>query len=177
MLSLLFPRARLVIFALAGWLAATRIVVGAHYPSDVIAGLAFGHMFAVLAALVAAQKPADILFLVSAAFSFAAAGFFPALVMGIFWKRATGVAATLGMIAGFGITFYYMVTTQPWLRGIFGVTSPVELWFGIQPISAGVFGVPLGFAVIILVSLVTPAPKKEVQELVEHVRYPNLKAA
>jgi cation/acetate symporter len=132
---------------------------------------------AILAALVAAQKPADILFLVSAAFSFAAAAFFPALVLGIFWKGATKWGATLGMIAGLGITFYYMVTTQPWLRGVFGVTSPVELWWGIQPISAGLFGVPLGFAVIILVSLVTPAPRKETQELVEHVRYPNLKAA
>ena len=130
---------------------------------------------ALAAAYVAAQKPADILFLVSAAFSFAAAAFFPALVLGIFWKRATGIAASLGMIAGLGITFYYMVTTQPWLRGIFGVTSPIELWWGIQPISAGLFGVPLGFAVIILVSLVTPAPSRKVQELVEHVRYPNLK--
>jgi cation/acetate symporter len=129
---------------------------------------------ALAAASVAAQKPADILFLVSAAFSFAAASFFPALVLGIFWKRATGIAATLGMIAGLGITFYYMVTTQPWLRGVFGVTSPVELWFGIQPISAGLFGVPLGFAVIIIVSLLTPAPDKKTQELVEHVRYPNL---
>jgi cation/acetate symporter len=130
---------------------------------------------ALAAAGVAAQKPADILFLVSAAFSFAAAAFFPALVLGIFWKRATGIAASLGMVAGLGITFYYMVTTQPWMRGIFGVTSPIELWWGIQPISAGVFGVPLGFAVIILVSLVTPAPKKEIQELVEHVRYPELR--
>ena len=130
---------------------------------------------ALAAAYVAAQKPADILFLVSAAFSFAAAAFFPALVLGIFWKRATGIAASLGMVAGLGITFYYMVTNQPWLRGVFGVTSPVDLWFGIQPISAGVFGVPLGFAVIILVSLVTPAPNKKIQELVEHVRYPNLK--
>ena len=130
---------------------------------------------ALAAAYVAAQKPADILFLVSAAFSFAAAAFFPALVLGIFWKRATGIAASLGMIAGLGITFYYMVTTQPWLRGIFGVTSPVELWFGIQPISAGVFGVPVGFAVIILVSLFTPAPSARIQELVEHVRYPSLK--
>lgn len=130
---------------------------------------------ALAAAYVAAQKPADILFLVSAAFSFAAAAFFPALVLGIFWKRATGIAASLGMVAGLGITFYYMVTTQPWLRGVFGVTSPVELWFGIQPISAGVFGVPLGIAVIVLVSLVTPAPNKKIQELVEHVRYPNLK--
>ncbi len=132
---------------------------------------------ALAAAYVAAQKPADILFLVSAAFSFAAAAFFPALVLGIFWKRATGTAATLGMIAGLGITFYYMVMTQPWLRGVFGVTSPVELWWGIQPISAGLFGVPLGFAVIILVSLVTPAPRKEIQELVEHVRYPELRGA
>ncbi len=130
---------------------------------------------ALAAAYVAAQKPADILFLVSAAFSFAAAAFFPALVLGIFWKRATGIAASLGMVAGLGVTFYYMVTTQPWLRGVFGVTSPVELWWGIQPISAGIFGVPIGIAVIVLVSLVTPAPNKKIQELVEHVRYPNLK--
>jgi cation/acetate symporter len=130
---------------------------------------------ALAAAYVAAQKPADILFLVSAAFSFAAAAFFPALVLGIFWKRATGIAASLGMVAGLGITVYYMVTTQPWMRGIFGVTSPIELWFGILPISAGVFGVPVGFAVIILLSLVTPAPSRKVQQLVEHVRYPSLR--
>jgi cation/acetate symporter len=136
---------------------------------------------AVLAAMVAAQKPADILFLVSAAFSFAAAGFFPALVMGIFWKRTTGIAASLGMIAGFGVTFYYMITTQVWLRQVFfdiPRSAPVtNLWWDIQPISAGLFGVPVGFAVIIIVSLLTPAPSKEIQDLVEDVRYPNLKAA
>ncbi len=130
---------------------------------------------ALAAAAVASQKPADILFLVSAAFSFAAASFFPALTLGIFWKRATGIAASLGMAAGLGITLYYMVTTQPWLRGVFGITSPIELWWGIQPISAGLFGVPVGFAVIILVSLVTKAPSAHIQELVEHVRYPSLK--
>ena len=129
---------------------------------------------ALAAAFVAAQKPADILFLVSAAFSFAAAAFFPALTLGVFWKRANKWGAVLGMVAGLGITIYYMVTTQPWMRGIFGVTSPIELWFGILPISAGVFGVPLGFAVIIIVSLLTPAPSPDTQELVEHVRYPNV---
>ena len=129
---------------------------------------------ALLAALVAAQKPADILFLVSAAFSFAAAAFFPALVLGVFWKRANKWGATLGMISGLGLTFYYMATTHVWMRSVFGVTEPISLWFGILPISAGVFGVPLGFAVIIIVSLLTPAPKPEIQELVEHVRYPNL---
>ena len=132
---------------------------------------------ALLAAFVAAQKPADILFLVSAAFSFAAASFFPALVLGIFWKRANRWGASLGMIAGLGVTFYYMVTTQPWLRGLFGVTRPIELWWGIQPISAGLFGVPIGFAVIIIVSLLTKEPRRETQELVEHVRYPDLKLA
>ena len=100
---------------------------------------------ALMAAYVAAQKPADILFLVSAAFSLAAAGFFPALTLGIFWKRATKWGAILGMIAGFGITFYYMAASQPWLRSVFGVTDPVQLWWGIQPISAGIFGVPVGF--------------------------------
>jgi cation/acetate symporter len=132
---------------------------------------------AIIAASVAAQKPADILFLVSAAFSFAAAAFFPALVLGIFWKRASSWGAILGMIAGLGVTFYYMATTQPWLRGVFGVTSPIadHIWFGINPISAGIFGVPLGFAVIIVVSLLTPKPSAKVQELIEHVRYPHLK--
>lgn len=134
---------------------------------------------ALAAAWVASQKPADILFLVSAAFSFAAAAFFPALVLGIFWKRASKWGASLGMIAGLGTTFYYMVTTQPWLRGVFGVTSPIadHIWWGIQPISAGVFGVPVGFMVIIVVSLITAAPEKAVQEMVDHVRFPHLKGS
>ena len=129
---------------------------------------------ALAAAAVAAQKPADILFLVSAAFSFAAASFFPALTLGIFWKRANKWGASLGMIAGLSTTFYYMATTQVWMRGVFGVTSPIELWWGIQPISAGLFGVPVGFAVIIIVSLLTGKPRQDTQDLVEHVRYPNL---
>jgi cation/acetate symporter len=133
---------------------------------------------ALAAAYVAAQKPADILFLVSAAFSFAAAAFFPALVLGIFWKRANKWGAVTGMVAGLGITFYYMITTQPWMREIFFGTPrsvPAELWWGIQPISAGLWGVPLGFLVIIVVSLITPEPEREVQELVDHVRFPVLK--
>jgi cation/acetate symporter len=126
---------------------------------------------ALAAAYVAAQKPADILFLVSSAFSIAASAFFPALVLGIFWKRATGPAAILGMLSGVGVTFYYMSTTQTWLRGLFGLSGPVELWWGIQPISAGVFGVPVGFAVMVLVSLVTRRPSRSVQAMVERIRY------
>jgi cation/acetate symporter len=131
---------------------------------------------ALLAAYVASKRPADILFLVSAAFSLAAAAFFPALVLGIFWKRANKYGAVLGMIAGLGITMYYMATTQPWLRSVFGVTGSIadHTWWGISAISAGLWGVPLGFVVIIIVSLLTPAPDARTQELVEHVRYPNL---
>jgi len=132
---------------------------------------------AIAAAAVAAQKPADILFLVSAAFSFGAAAFFPALVAGVFWKRANKWGAIAGMLAGFGTCFYYMATTQPWLRGLIGFTAPVRdyIWFDIQPISAGIFGVPVGIGVLIVVSLLTPSPDKKTQEFVEHVRYPNLK--
>ncbi len=134
---------------------------------------------ALAAAYVASLKIADILFLVSAAFSLAAASFFPALVLGVFWKRANKWGASLGMVSGLVITFYYMATTQPWMRGLFDVTAPIAdyTWFGIAPIAAGIFGVPLAFAVTIIVSLLTPAPSREVQDLVEHVRYPDLKPA
>ena len=131
---------------------------------------------ALAAATVAIQKPADILFLVSAAFSLAAAAFFPALVLGVFWRRANKWGATLGMVSGLGVTFYYMATTQPWLRKVFNVTSPIadNLWFEIQPISAGIWGIPLGFVVIIVVSLLPPPPDKETQAMVTEVRYPYL---
>jgi cation/acetate symporter len=132
---------------------------------------------ALAAAYVASLKIADILFLVSAAFSLAAASFFPALVLGVFWKRANKWGASLGMVSGLVITFYYMATTQPWMRGLFNVTAPIAdyTWFGIAPIAAGVFGVPLAFVVTVVVSLLTAPPSKDVQELVEHVRYPDLK--
>lgn len=131
---------------------------------------------ALLAAMTAAQRPADILFLVAAAFSFAAAGFFPALVLGIFWKRTTGLGALAGMVGGLGITFYYMSSNQPWLRElVWGIprSEPIsDLWWGIEPISAGVFGVPLGFALAVLISLVTPAPTAQTRAVVEKLRYP-----
>jgi cation/acetate symporter len=127
---------------------------------------------ALAAASVAAQRPGNILLLVSAAFSLAAAAFFPALVLGVFWKRANKWGAVCGMVSGLALTCYYMATTHPWLREVLGVRSPLEPWWGIQPISAGVFGVPLGFAVIVIVSLLTPAPNAAQLDLAERVRYP-----
>jgi cation/acetate symporter len=126
---------------------------------------------ALAAAYVAAQKPADILFLVSAAFSLAASAFFPVLTLGIFWKRANSTGAILGMLSGLGITIFYMATTHPWLRQAFGMQGEAQLWWGIQSISAGVFGVPFGFAVLVIASLLTPAPPLAVQRMVQRLRY------
>jgi len=126
---------------------------------------------AVIAAYVTSLKPGDILFLVGAAFSLAASAFFPALVCGVFWKRANKLGAIIGMVAGLGICMYYMYMTYPF----FGVNAP--LWWDINPISAGIFGIPAGFIGIIIGSLISPAPQKDIQELVDHVRYPDLKPA
>jgi cation/acetate symporter len=127
------------------------------------------------AAWVAARKPADILIMVSASFSFAASSFFPALVMGVFWKRANKWGATAGMAAGLIVTFAYMANTHPWLRElVFSVppTQPITLLWGIQPIAAGIFGAPAAFLTIIAVSLLTPRPDPATLALVDYVRDP-----
>jgi cation/acetate symporter len=128
------------------------------------------------AAWAATRTPADILFLVGAAFSFAASTFFPVLVMGIFWKRANQWGATAGMLSGLFTTIFYMVQTQPWLREwVLSVprSAPVELWWGIQPIAAGVFGAPIAFAAIVVVSLLTPKPDALSRQLVQYLREPD----
>jgi hypothetical protein len=94
------------------------------------------------AAWAATRTPADILFLVGAAFSFAASTFFPVLVLGIFWKGANKWGACCGMLTGLCVTVVYMIQAQPWLRHwILGISTsePVTLWWDIQPIAAGVF--------------------------------------
>ncbi len=127
-------------------------------------------MVALAAAYAAAQKPGDIVFMVTAAFSLAASVYFPALVMGIFWKRATGWGAIAGMWTGFAVTLYYMVVNQPWLRAVFSIESPVALWWDIQPLAAGVFGVPAGLCVLVLVSCLGPASSSPQQAFVDGIR-------
>ena len=124
---------------------------------------------ALLAAYTASLKPGDILFLVGAAFSLAASAFFPALVLGVFWKRANQTGAVIGMLAGLGVCMYYMLTTYDFFGGV-----AANQWWDIKPIAAGIFGVPIGFLGVILGSLLTRAPAKDIQELVDHVRYPSL---
>ncbi|MDS4053853.1 sodium:solute symporter family protein [Accumulibacter sp.] len=128
---------------------------------------------AVLAASVASQKPATILFMVAWAFSLAGSAFFPALILGIFWRRATSSGAVSGMVVGLLVTIYYMVRVHfdaiPWL-GIHGIG--MEPWLGIQSTAAGVWGVAVGFLTIIVVSLFGRPPSQETQDFVESVRYP-----
>jgi cation/acetate symporter len=129
-------------------------------------------MVALVAAYVTAQKPGDILLLVSAAFSIAASAFFPALVMGVFWRRANRWGAAAGMVAGLGLTLYYVLVNQPGVRETFGIASPIQLWWGIQPIAAGLFGVPAGFAALVGVSLLTAPPSPAALAMVDDIRLP-----
>ena len=116
---------------------------------------------AVLAATVAAQKPGTILSMVAWAFSIAGSAFFPALVLGIFWERATRAGALAGMLVGVMLSIYYILRVEfdsiPWL-GLSGFR--MEPWFHVQSTSSGLFGVVAGFLTIVLVSLVTrPDPR------------------
>lgn len=117
---------------------------------------------AVIAAWVATFRVAIIVELVAWAFSLAAASFFPALVMGIWWRRANKAGAVTGMAVGLAVTAYYMIGSR-----FYGVS-----WFGTQTIASAIFGLPLGFLTIWIVSLLTPAPSQQVQDLVVSVRYP-----
>ena len=113
-------------------------------------------LVAVAAATVAAEKPGTILSMVAWAFSIAGSAFFPALVLGIFWNRATRTGALAGMLVGVSLSVYYIMRLEfdgiTWL-GIHGLK--MEPWFQVQSTSAGVFGIIGGFATIILVSLIT----------------------
>jgi cation/acetate symporter len=114
---------------------------------------------ALVAAYVAAQRPAGILYLVSASFSLAGAAFVPAMVLGIFWAGATRAGAVMGMLTGLGVSIYYMLINQPAIRSYLNLSGD-GLWWGIQPVSAGVFGVAAGLLTMVLVSLVThPQPQ------------------
>jgi cation/acetate symporter len=117
---------------------------------------------ALVAAWVATYRLAIIVELVAWAFSLAGASFFPALVMGIWWTRTNRAGAVAGMLAGLLVTLYYMIGSR-----FYGVS-----WFGTQTIASAIFGLPVGFLVIWIVSLLTEPPPQSVQEFVTEVRYP-----
>ncbi|MFN3890391.1 MAG: sodium:solute symporter family protein [Beijerinckiaceae bacterium] len=164
---------------------------------------------ALLAAWTASQRPADILSMVAWAFSIAAAGLFPALVLGVWWKRCTKQGAIAGMFAGFVVCLGYLIITRyfpgfgvqylgmssllnpvtnapvvdlakamaapgamdGWVAAAHPLASKVG-WFNINNISAAAFGLPAGFIVMFVVSMMTPAPSLAMQEFIDACRRP-----
>src|SRR5918996_435417 len=102
---------------------------------------------------------------VAFAFGLAAASFFPAIVLGIFWKRANAPGAIAGLVTGLGFTAAYMIAA------IYGGMEP---WFGISPEGIGAVGMAINFIVTIPVSSFTREPSPEIQALVEEVRHPRI---
>ena len=152
---------------------------------------------AVAAAWFAARQPADIFQLVAWSFALAAAGFFPALVLGIWWKRATGIAAAAGMLAGFATAaaLLYLTRFAPdlaiaslnmspvpaapgaALQTVAGTSAPgtgtgAVGWFGISDYALAIVAVPVGFVVMVIVSLVTPVPSQARGKFVDDIRTP-----
>ena len=112
---------------------------------------------------------------VALAFGIAAASIFPAIMMGIFSTRMNDKGAIAGMLAGLLSTLLYIFTYLGWffIPDTNMLANTADNWlFGISPLSFGAVGAMINFGVAFLVSNATDAPPKEIQELVESVRYP-----
>lgn len=107
---------------------------------------------ALLAAWIATNRPVHIMFWVTCAFSLAAATFFPVLLLGLYWRGMRRSGAIAAMLAGLSVTFYYIVINHPGVQVALGLSPQDTIWWGLEPVSAGVFGVPLGLGVGVLVS-------------------------
>ena len=112
---------------------------------------------------------------VALAFGIAAASIFPALMMGIFSKRVNSAGAIAGMLAGLLSTLVYIFLYLGWffIKDTNSFANTPDNWlFGISPLSFGAVGAIINFVVAFSVSSMGKAPPKEVQDLVESVRYP-----
>ena len=115
------------------------------------------------------NPPAYVAQVVAFAFGLAAASFFPAIVMGIFYKRMNREGAIAGMLAGFVFTAMYII----YFRFINpAVDNPENWWFGISPEGIGALGTMVNLAVAYTVAKFTPAPPLEVQKIIEDIRLP-----
>ncbi len=109
---------------------------------------------------------------VALAFGLAAASFFPAIILGIFYKRMNKEGAIAGMIVGISAMLLYMVKYRlGWFDD--AVPDKSEWWFGISPEGFGTIAMILNFIVSILIMKFTPAPPEDVQEIVENIRIPS----
>jgi cation/acetate symporter len=76
------------------------------------------------------------------------------MILGIFWRGVTRVAAVAGMLTGLLTTLYYMVINLSAVRTLLSLKGS-GLWFEIEPVSAGVFGVGAGLLVTVVLSWLT----------------------
>ena len=112
---------------------------------------------------------------VALAFGLAASSIFPALMMGIFYKKMNNTGAVFGMLAGLLSTLVYIFIYKGWffIPGTANLANTADNWvFGIQPESFGAVGALINFVVAIAVSKVTAAPPEHIQHLVEDIRIP-----
>jgi len=115
-----------------------------------------------LAGLIALDPPGAITQIVAWAFAIATGTFFPALVLGVWWKRSNAAGLIAGLLVGLGVTLTYIFAAK------FGGFTIL----GIIDTGAGVFGAIAAFAANIIVSLATKPPSQEIQDAVINLRYP-----
>ncbi|MBL0708570.1 MAG: cation acetate symporter [Sulfurimonas sp.] len=134
------------------------------------AELLSARLAAIVAILVAGylgiHPPGFVAQVVAFAFGLAAASFFPAILLGIFYKRMNKEGAIAGMAAGLIFTFSYIVYF------VFMGGDKADYLWGIAPTGIGTIGMILHFIVALIVSSVTPPPPQEIQDLVERIRIP-----
>ena len=106
---------------------------------------------------------------VALAFGLAAASFFPAIILGIFYKKMNKEGAIAGMVAGISAMLFYMLKFK---FDMFGGGSQDDWWFGISPEGFGTVAMILNFIVSMAVASFTPTPPAEVQQIVEDIRIP-----
>ncbi len=127
--------------------------------------------FAVLLAGYFGINPPDfVAATVALAFGLAAASFFPAIVLGIFYKRMNKEGAISGMIIGITSMLFYMLKFK---FGWFGGGDQTNWFLGVSPEGFGTIAMMLNFAVSILVSNFTKEPTNEIKKLIENLRTPD----
>ena len=119
------------------------------------------------------NPPGFVAAVVALAFGLAAASFFPAIVMGIFYKRMNKEGAVSGMITGLLLMLFYMTKFK---FGWFGGGTEADWWFGISPEGFGTFAMLINFIVSLIVCHLTKEPSEEIQELVEKIRIPTIES-
>jgi len=122
------------------------------------------------------NPPGFVAAVVALAFGLAAASFFPAIILGIFYKKMNKEGAVAGMVVGISLMLFYMLKFK---FGLFdgGRSAVVALqakwWFGISPEGFGFVAMIVNFAVSLIISIFTPEVPEEVQEIVENIRIPS----